>query len=206
MSETVSGPVSRGFKPYPEYRDSGVEWLGGIPAHWEVKRTKHIFRVINGSTPKSSEPEYWDGNIAWVTPDDLGSLFKPEIIETARRISIDGYRSCGTTLVPPNSLVLSTRAPIGHLAIAGTELCTNQGCRCLVSHNEISSRFYYYMILAAKQELESLGQGSTFNELGKQELEFVSLPFPSLSEQRAIADFLDRETARIDALIERKQR
>ena len=91
-----------------------------------------MFEVISGSTPKSSVEGYWDGDIIWVTPDDLGNQVKDTIWESARRITKDGYDSCGTILVPPGSLVLSTRAPIGHVAIAGERLCVNQGCRCLV--------------------------------------------------------------------------
>ncbi|MGH8480073.1 MAG: restriction endonuclease subunit S, partial [Gammaproteobacteria bacterium] len=122
----------RRFKPYPAYKDSGVEWLGEIPADWEVKRLKRAFRVVNGSTPASGEPAYWDGEIPWVTPEDLGDLNCATIVATSRNITEAGYRSCGTTLVPAGSLILSTRAPIGHLALAGVDLCTNQGCRSLV--------------------------------------------------------------------------
>lgn len=102
----------RRYKPYPAYKDSGVEWLGKIPAHWDVKRLKRVFRVVNGSTPASGEPEFWNGDIPWVTPEDLGDLSGKTIESTRRHITNSGYRSCGTTLVPAGSLVLSTRAPI----------------------------------------------------------------------------------------------
>jgi len=105
MSERATAPsVFRRFKPYPAYKDSGVEWLGEIPAHWEVKRLKRVFRVVNGSTPASAESAYWDGDIPWVTPEDLGDLRGAVIHETRRSITREGYRSCGTTLVPAGSL------------------------------------------------------------------------------------------------------
>src|SRR5690606_31599691 len=116
------------------------------------------------------------------------------------------YRSCGTTLVPAGSLVLSTRAPIGHLALAGVDNCTNQGCRSLVFRNTSSRDFFFYELLAVRPELESLGQGSTFRELAKGMLEDVALTDPPEPEQGAIAAFLDRETARIDALVGKKER
>ncbi|HEX9642009.1 MAG TPA: restriction endonuclease subunit S, partial [Candidatus Krumholzibacteria bacterium] len=194
------------LKPYPAYKDSGVEWLGEIPAHWEVKRLKRVFRVANGSTPASAEPTFWDGDIPWVTPEDLGDLRGAVIRETRRNITKAGYQSCGTTLVPAGSLVLSTRAPIGHLALAGVDLCTNQGCRSLVFRNHESHEFFFYELVAARPELESLGQGSTFRELAKGMLEDVGVTEPSEPEQRAIAAFLDRETARIDALVAKKER
>lgn len=177
------------------------------PSAWSRLPTKRLFRVVNGSTPKSSEAEFWDGEILWATPDDLGSLRSVEISETRRAISQSGYESCGTTLVPGGSIVMSTRAPIGHLAIASRPLCVNQGCRCLVPiRPSVDSRFFYYQFFAGRQQLESLGQGSTFRELGKSELEMFLVFVPSPNEQRAIAGFLDRETAKIDALVAKKER
>lgn len=202
--ERASTP--RRFKPYPAYKDSGVEWLGEIPAHWEVKRLKRIFHVVNGATPASGELAYWDGDIPWVTPEDLGDLSSATILATTRNITEEGYRSCGTTLVHAGSLVLSTRAPIGHLALAGLDLCTNQGCRSLVFRSAASREFFFHELLAARPELESLGQGSTFRELAKGMLEDVELAAPPEPEQRAIAAFLDRETARIDGLVAKKER
>jgi len=204
MLQTASATIHR-YKRYSAYRDSGVEWLGEIPAHWEVKRLKRVFRVVNGSTPQSAEPQYWDGHIPWVTPEDLGDLLGPEIQNTRRCITEAGYRSCGTTLVPSGSLVLSTRAPIGHLAIAGDDLCTNQGCRSLVFRGGQARAYFFYQLLAARPELESLGQGSTFKELARNILEDIVLAEPRDVEQRAIATFLDRETARIDALVAKKE-
>ena len=193
-------------RAYPKYKPSGVEWLDDVPEHWRIKPLKRTFTILNGSTPKSGEPDYWDGDVAWATPDDLGSLAGNTLRVTRRTITQEGYDSCGTTLAPAGSLVLSTRAPIGYLAIAGIPLSTNQGCRCLVFCEDAQNRFYYYLLLSAKLELESWGQGSTFKELGRDRLATVYLVSPPLDEQRAIAAFLDRETARIDALIEKKQR
>jgi type I restriction enzyme S subunit len=199
-------PAIRKWKPYPAYKDSGVGWLGKIPEHWQGKKLKYLFRVVNGSTPKSTDPEYWDGEIPWVTPEDLGKLSNGTIISTERCITEAGYQSCGTTLVPTGSLVLSTRAPIGHLAVAAVNLCTNQGCRSLIFKSASDRQFYFYQLLAAKSELQYLGQGSTFQELGKYKLEATMLVTPPSHEQHAIAAFLDRETAKIDALMAKKER
>ncbi len=205
-SALISHAVTKGLEPNAKIKDSGIEWLGEIPAHWEAIPLKRTFVILNGSTPKSSEPAYWDGGIPWATPDDLGDL-KGNTLETTRRmITQEGYESCCTSLAPAGSLVLSTRAPIGHLAVAGISLCTNQGCRCLVFRNTDDHRFYYYQLLAAKGELESWGQGSTFKELGRDKLCAVRLLRPPSHEQRAIAAFLDRETAQIDALIEKVEK
>ncbi len=193
-------------RAYPAYKPSGVEWLGDVPEHWEVKALKRTFRTLNGATPTSGNPEYWDGDIPWATPDDLGSLNSATLTATRRMITREGYANCGVTLAPEGSLILSTRAPIGHLAIAGIGMCTNQGCRSLVFRSDDNRHFFFYQLLAARPILQSLGQGSTFTELSRDRLTSAFLVSPPLDEQRAIAAFLDSETARIDMLIEKKQR
>jgi type I restriction enzyme S subunit len=192
-----------GVKHHTRFKDSGIAWLGEVPEGWELKPLKRLFNVLNGATPRSSEPEYWDGDIPWVTPEDLGNLLSSIIKETKRCITQAGYDSCGTNLAPAGSLVLSTRAPIGHLAITTVSICANQGCRILVPDRKTDVKFYYYVICASRQELTSLGQGSTFLELGKSTLESIKLPVCEIREQKAIASYLDRESAKLDKLVEK---
>lgn len=164
------------------------------------------FDVRNGATPASGEPSYWNGDIPWVGPADLGKL-KSRIIERGERsITREGYESCGTQMVPAGSIILSIRAPIGHMAIASQAMCFNQGCRGLVPRQMVSSQFAFWALSACKPLLEAAGQGTTFVELGRDKLRAERIPLPDLPTQKAIADFLDRETARIDQLIEKKQR
>lgn len=185
--------------------------MRGLPfvfskADWSPKPLKRVFRVVNGSTPKADVPEYWDGEVIWATPDDLGRLNgSPVLGHTSRSITEKGYHSCGTTLVPAASLILSTRAPIGHVAIAGRQMCTNQGCRALVPVRDVDSRYFYYQLLALKPLLAAAGNGSTFKELSTESLEQLRIAQPSQAVQEQIADFLDRETARLDALIAKKR-
>ena len=206
MTDQTGEAQQRRFRPYPEYRDSGIEWLGEIPAHWQSKVLKRLFRVVNGSTPTSGEPDNWDGDIPWVTPDDLGKLSDPVLKRPARHLTRKGYESCGTHMVCAGSLILSTRAPIGHLAIAGTPICTNQGCRSLVLRSSGHETYFYFQLVAGNRVLEAKGRGSTFKELASQDLECFALSVPPPDEQRAIAEFLARETAKIDALVARKER
>ena len=206
VTDRIGNEGAPRFRPYPEYRDSGVEWLGEIPAHWEATALKRQFRVVNGSTPKSGEPDNWDGDIPWVTPEDLGRMNGRVLQEPARYLTRKGYESCGTQMVRAGSLVLSTRAPIGHLALAGTAICTNQGCRALVFRHAADETYFYFQLRAARPVLESAGRGSTFKELASEDLESVDLAVPPPDDQRAIASFLDRETAKIDALVARKER
>ncbi|MDR2851140.1 MAG: restriction endonuclease subunit S, partial [Desulfovibrio sp.] len=131
-------------------KDSGVEWIGKIPQEWSVVKIKHKFSLISGSTPKSDNDIYWDGDISWITPTDMSDFWM--ITKGKRNISVEGYKSCGTTLIPKNSIVISTRAPIGKINITQQTLCTNQGCKSLVKQNS-DNKFYYYLLYSAQNEL-----------------------------------------------------
>lgn len=177
-----------------------------IPVGPEARRLRFLFETRSGATPSSSVEEYWDGDINWVTPEDLGKLSDRYVRETRRRISVEGCRNCGVSLAAPSSIVLSKRAPIGQTAILGVPSTCNQGCFLLTKVDGVEERFYYYALIHLRPALEALGRGSTFMELSADDLRSVSMPFPSEENQDLIANYLDRETARIDGLIVEKER
>ena len=177
----------------------------GIPVGPETRRLRFLFETKSGATPSSSVEEYWDGDINWVTPEDLGKLTSRYVRETRRCITEEGYKSCGSGLAPPGSIVLSKRAPIGQVAILDVTSTCNQGCFLLTKRDGIDERFYYYALLHLRPALKALGRGSTFMELSTDDLRSVGMPFPSGCRQRVIADYLDRETAFIDGLIAEKE-
>ena len=131
---------------YPTYKPSGVPRLGDVPAHWQVRRLGSVAAAVNGATPSTNVPEYWGGDIMWITPDDLGKLRNRYVADSARRITEEGYKSCGTTMAPANSLAVSTRAPIGHLGILQSESCVNQGCRLLIPGPSIQTEYLHYSL------------------------------------------------------------
>lgn len=187
---------------YETYKPSGIDWIGEVPNDWKTLRIKNVTSIVNGSTPSSSVEEYWDGDIIWATPGDFNK-FDKIIDDSESKITEAGYKSCGTSMVPVGSVVITTRAPIGNVLIAGKELCTNQGCKTLVP-NRIESRFLYYIISISSIELNILGQGTTFLELSKESLGTFKLPLPKYDEQFAIANYLDDQTQKIDRLIANK--
>ena len=186
-------------------KNSGVEWLGEVPAHWEVRRLRVIVQIINGATPKSNKPTYWGGDIVWLTPEDLGQLKNRWIETSARRITNEGYKSCGTTIAPTGSIAISTRAPIGHIGVLNTPACVNQGCRLLVPTQIIHPDYLYYELKVAQLDLMSLGQGSTFTELSKTKLGGFALALPPLPEQTAIVRYLGYFDRRIQRYGRAKQ-
>lgn len=185
-----------------QMKDSGIEWIGEIPKGWRTCKIKDIFQVFSGATPKSEQPEYWDGDIIWVTPADYKTNDK-FVSFGKRTITQAGYDSCGTTLVPAGSIVFSKRAPIGSVAIAKVPLCTNQGCLSCINKGEADATFFYYVMSIFTEIFELYGSGTTFKELSYDRFAAFTMTNPPLAEQHRIADFLDRRCAEIDAVMER---
>ncbi len=161
---------------------------------------ERYFYIETGSTPKTTKKEYWnDGNVIWITPKDLGRISSQEIDDSERKITVQGLKNCSASLVPKGSIVISTRAPIGYVAVAGRELCFNQGCKAVVIKSEhIFSKYLYYAIIMAVDEMKESGKGSTFKEISKSKLGKITVLFPfkngipDMDKQRYIADRLDK--------------
>lgn len=202
----ITYTVTKGLDPNVLMKDSGIEWIGKIPKHWKLKEIKRNFMIINGSTPRSDKEDYWGGQITWVTPEDLSSTEQPVISESKRKLTIEGYKSCGTTLVPNGSIILSTRAPIGYVKIASTELCFNQGCKSLVKkYDDVNEYYFYYILDSTTAILNSIGQGSTFLELSNENLGMYITPVPPLTEQIEISEFLNYQLNKINLMVNKQQ-
>jgi type I restriction enzyme, S subunit len=178
------------WKQYPVYKKSNT-WISEFPEHWKLKKIKHLFKIHSGATPKSDNPDFWGGAINWVTPDDLGSLEGIILGETSRKITLEGYESCGVSISKKGSIAISTRAPIGHLAITSSEMSCNQGCRLIEPVNSTEIEYFHALLEASLKELQSWGQGSTFKELPKHRLQNLPVLLPPPKEIKAIVNFLN---------------
>jgi type I restriction enzyme, S subunit len=158
---------------------------------WELKTLGEVCDVINGGTPKTGIPEYWDGNRRWITPAEMGKRTSPYVSDTGRKITDLGLRDSSAQMLPPNSVILSSRAPIGYLVINTEPMATNQGCKGLIPRKEIEHKFVYYYLSSIVDLLNSLGTGATFKELSGGKLKEITLPVPSLAEQQRIVGLLD---------------
>lgn len=195
----ISRVVTRGLNPNASLRPSGIDWIGNIPSHWEIAPVKYSFNLFAGATPKTEKAIYWDGEIIWITPAD----YKTDdhyISKGRKNITKEGLASCATEIVPINSLIFSKRAPIGTVSLAKTPLCTNQGCISCVPKSATNSNFFYYSCRIATKEFEMLGSGATFLEISSSNFANFKMPLPPLTEQQAIADYLDKKCAEIDGL------
>ncbi len=152
-----------------------------------IKKLKDICKIVSGATPKTVKPEYWDGDIPWVTPKDLSSLKSIYLSNPERAITKAGFDSCSTQMIPAKSVLLSSRAPIGHLAINEVEVCTNQGFKSLIPSKEIYPEYLYFCIKYFVPQLKNLGRGATFTEISKDIVENFEIPVVPLEQQKAIA-------------------
>lgn len=169
-----------------------------LPAGWRWVRLGEVTTVVNGTTPKSENPSFWGGDIVWITPTDLGKLSEPFIYNSDRKITKAGFDSHNLTIVPPRSVVLSSRAPIGHLGIAALELCTNQGCKSFIPSDYVDEWFLYYALKHSVWELQQLGSGATFAEISKTQLESFNILLPPIEQQKRIAVMLREQMAAVE--------
>ena len=147
--------------------------------------------IISGSTPSRLINEYWNGDINWFTPKDLSGIKSKYVTTSPEKITQSGIDSCSAKLLPPKSLLLSSRAPIGHIAISTIEACTNQGFKSLIPNEGVNVEYLFYAIKKIVPQLQDLGNGATFKEISKATLSRVTIPLPSLPEQQKIASILD---------------
>lgn len=168
--------------------------IGEIPQDWEVRKIEDLFVVETGTTPSTKRADYWDeGTINWITPTDLSNLNgNIRIKSSERKITEKALKETNLTLMPRDSIIVSTRAPVGYVAVLEDSATFNQGCKGLIPKNklEVSPEFYCYYLLRKKQMLQNLSGGSTFKELSKDRLEKFVVPYLSIEEQRSIAGVL----------------
>ena len=146
-----------------------------------------VCTIVSGSTPKTSVASYWDGNIKWITPAELNEdTFY--IMDSVRHITEEGKEKTGLSYLPAGTVILSSRAPIGKTAIAGCEMCCNQGFKNLICSDAIYNEYLYFFLKSKTDYLNSLGRGATFKEISKSIVENIEIPLPEVNQQKEIAE------------------
>ncbi len=134
--------------------------------------------IYNGGTPSTSNSSYWDGNIEWLTPKDMGKLEGMYVYGGERKITEEGVNNSSAKVLPSNSIILSSRAPIGYVAINKVPMATNQGCKGIIPPKDIVPEYLYFFLLKSKEMLNDLGTGATFKELSGGKLSQIIVPIP----------------------------
>ena len=188
---------------------STVSWGSAFPATWPRKRIKYLCRFAGGGTPDKGNPEYWNGGIPWVSPKDMKSA---TVDDTEDHITTDGLESSATKLVAPGAVLLVMRSGILRhsipVAINRVSVALNQDMRALIPLPQVEARFLARLLEGHQQQLLNVWSkvGSTVESLESDLIGETEIAVPELAQQRAIADYLDRETARLDALVAEKER
>jgi type I restriction enzyme S subunit len=173
--------------------------MSELPTSWALSKLGDLCEVVSGSTPRTTVPEYWGGEVAWITPDDLSGYSRKTIANGARNITQTGYDSCSTRLVPAGTVLFTSRAPIGYVAIASQPVCTNQGFKSFVPNEALTSDYLYWFLKHAALAIRNLGSGTTFPELSKTRAKEVAIPVAPLAEQRRIVAAIEEHFSRLDA-------
>ena len=151
-----------------------------------------IASIVNGATPDTSTPEYWDGKIPWVTPTDIGNLNSMFLSDTERKITPLGLDSCSSSMIPEFSILLTSRAPVGNIAVNTVPVCTNQGFKSIIPHEEYHWGYIYHYLCFLRADIQKLSHGNTFKEITKDKVESLTIVIPKdYEEQVAIAKRLD---------------
>ena len=190
------------FGRYAEYKDSGVEWLGQVPAHWRLTRTKHVTNFTIGWTPPTGNDASYLGDNLWANISDLG----PRVLEdTAKRISDSAIEESRISMSPKGSLLFSFKLSIGQVSIAGTDMFTNEAIATFAECSRLKTAFAYYALpLFLVQNASENIYGAKL--LNQDLIKSAKFCLPAAEEQTAIAAFLDRETGKIDALVAEQQK
>lgn len=175
-----------------------MDWERVMKNNWQTKKLGEVCEVVNGGTPKTNIEQYWDGDILWITPKDMGRLNGIYVADTERKISKKGLKNSSAKIIQSNSIILSTRAPIGYLAINKKEITTNQGCKGIIPKKELDVHFLFYFLKHSSDLLQKLGSGTTFKELSSTKLAEIEIPLPPLPTQRRIVKKLDKIFAGIE--------
>lgn len=195
------------MKTYEKYKLSGIEWIEYIPEHWHSVSLKWISKIYSGGTPSKNIPEYWaNGTIPWL---NSGSVNQTLITEPDEYISEEGFKSSSAKWIPPFSLVIALAGQgktKGMVAQVQFETTCNQSLGVIVPNKNINNKYLLYWLGKNYQNIRHLGGGDQRDGINLEMIGGIQIPIPSIQEQTAIANYLDRKTAEIDELIADKKR
>ena len=201
----INQAVTKGLDADVAMKDSGVEWLGEVPAHWEIKRTKFAAKLRSGHTPSRQKPEYWKGcTIPWFGLADIWQIRDGQVEyvqETAEKINEIGLANSAARLLPEGTVILSRTASVGFSAILGVDMATTQDFVNWICGPSLRPDYLLYAFRAMGPEFQRLTMGSTHQTIYMHDVASFSTPVPPITEQDLIVSFVRRETAKIDALI-----
>jgi len=196
------------LKPYSKYKDSEIEWIGEIPEEWDNYKLKHVVNeFVAGGTPRSDDEKFWahdEHGIPWV---NIGDMTNKEIVtETKKEITVEGQADKGLRVLKNGTLLYSIFASLGKVAVLGIDATTNQAILGLIISKKIDTTFLKYYLKNLEETIITLSNANTQNNLNSTIVKNIEIAIPSLPDQTAIANFLDRKIAKGNALIEKDKK
>jgi type I restriction enzyme S subunit len=205
-SALITRAVTKGLDPTIRMKDSGIEWLGEIPTHWDVNRTKFAAKLRTGHTPSRQHPEYWENcTIPWFGLADVWQIRdgrREYVTDTAEKISELGLANSAAELLPKGTVILSRTASVGFSAIMGADMATTQDFVNWVCGPTLRPEYLLYVFRAMYDEFQRLTMGSTHQTIYMPDVGQFSTPIPPLSDQDDIVDFIRRNCGKIDELVD----
>src|SRR5439155_4356002 len=183
MAEELS---ERALAIRPDDSPSPPDAAWPIPPHWKWKKMGDVATIVGGSTPPTDHDEYFGGEIPWITPADLSKYTAKTISRGTRNITQAGLDNSGARLLPAGTVLFSSRAPIGYVAIAANPVATNQGFKSFILRDEVTPEFVYYYLQRARDLARSLASGTTFLEISGKKAAQIPIPVPPPDEQERI--------------------
>jgi type I restriction enzyme S subunit len=202
----ISHSVTKGMDPDAPMKPSGIDWVGDVPEHWRVGSLRYFATFSTGSTPDRATERYWNGGIPWVK---TGEINYSTIMATEETISDEGMASCSVSIAPPGTLLMALYgqgATRGRVALLGIPSAYNQACAAIQADERIDGRFLHAFFVCAYSFIREIGNETTQMNLNVEFVRRIRIALPPIREQRAIVDFVEAETAKLDALTGEAQR
>ncbi|KAA3626962.1 MAG: restriction endonuclease subunit S [Proteobacteria bacterium] len=202
----ISHAVTKGLNPDAPMKDSGVEWLGEVPAHWNVKQLRYLVRFFGGGTPSKDKEEYWSGDIPWVSPKDMKSDFisnaQDKITEAAVIESSTKKIPVGAVLIVVRGMILLHSVPVG---LTEVEVTVNQDMKAMVAGKHVDGKYILYLLKGIKSRILELMDSSAHGTrvLPTEDMARITLPVPPLKEQAAICDHIEERLGKFGLLIQK---
>lgn len=203
----ITETVTKGLNKNVSMKDSGIEWIGEIPEEWDVSKIKYSLILMgSGSTPDSSNPLNYDGEINWIQSGDLyGKSYITETEKTITKYALHGNKSL-KRYIAPFVVVAMYGASVGNIALSQIDSYTNQACCVMKGDNSLDNKYLYYFLIANKHEMLMLAIGETQPNISQQLIKNLTIIIPKFNDQLEIVEFLDKKCSEIDSVISKKER
>lgn len=203
----ITEAVTKGLNPDAEMKDSGIAWIGEIPKHWKWCKVKNSTSFAgSGTTPTSSNQDFYDGDINWI---QSGDLYKTVVVDTVeKKLTVKALKSFSALHIyqAPFIVMAMYGASVGNTAFSKIDACCNQACCCIKNNKLFDLKFMYYWLDFAQIDFLGRAIGGTQPNISQDKIKNQYIVKPSLEEQQQIADFLDAKCSEIDAIITDKKR